>query len=763
MNAGKWFSAPNSPWVRRAVLAAACAGVIATLILIASSIGSRTEQWSSDPADANFNLLVRGFQEGQLNLKKEVPPGLAKLADPYDQYANQPYRDYPYLLHDMSYHGGKLYLYFGVTPVVVLFWPWAAITGHYLSDPRAAVIFCGVGFLASVGLFLAAWRRYFPQVAFGVAVAGVVALGLADGIPVLLQRPYLYEVEVSCAYAMCMLALSAVFCALHQPLREVGRRVPATPVGAESSEASQGRAAPPRRARWLAAASLFYGLAVGARPALLFGAVVLAIPVLLAWRAAPDRPSSRSVWALAAAAAVPLGLIVIGLLIYNFLRFGNPLMFGQRYQMAITPSKSAQPAFHLRFLWFNLRAYFLAPVQWQARFPFVRDIVTGPIPVGHYGMESPYGVLANVPITWLALAAPLGCRGPAAETRSLLGWFLTATALFFGICTLTLGCYFAACGRYEVDFLPSLMLLAVLGILGLERTLAENRAGRLAARWGWGSLLVLSIAFNLLASFQHHADQYYLHGEMMLRLRRLPEATADFNEALQIRPDYLDARLGLVDAHDQAGAKAEAIAELQGILRQHPDDAEAENRLGCLLVNSGRPEEGIQHLERVVRLNPGFADAENNLGSALVGVGRGPEAVAHFERALRLNPNLGEVQNNLGLLLARLGRNAEAISHFEQALRVRPDLGAAHGNLGLVLARVGRWQEAIVELEQAVQFNPDNADDHCILGVVLGMEGRTPEAISHLERALEIKPGFPAARRALQRLEAAGRMNAPNP
>ena len=45
---------------------------------------------SLNAADTYYNLLVQGFRAGQLNLKKEVPPGLAQLADPYDPTANAP-------------------------------------------------------------------------------------------------------------------------------------------------------------------------------------------------------------------------------------------------------------------------------------------------------------------------------------------------------------------------------------------------------------------------------------------------------------------------------------------------------------------------------------------------------------------------------------------------------------------------------------------------------------------------------------------------
>ena len=46
----------------------------------------------SPPAeDSYYNLLVQGFRAGQLNMKREAPPGLAQLADPYDPAVNAAY------------------------------------------------------------------------------------------------------------------------------------------------------------------------------------------------------------------------------------------------------------------------------------------------------------------------------------------------------------------------------------------------------------------------------------------------------------------------------------------------------------------------------------------------------------------------------------------------------------------------------------------------------------------------------------------------
>ena len=68
------------------LLAAVCALVIGVYAYMAQS--GLLELLSPSAADTYYNLLVRGFRAGQLSLKKEVPPGLAQLADPYDPAAN---------------------------------------------------------------------------------------------------------------------------------------------------------------------------------------------------------------------------------------------------------------------------------------------------------------------------------------------------------------------------------------------------------------------------------------------------------------------------------------------------------------------------------------------------------------------------------------------------------------------------------------------------------------------------------------------------
>jgi tetratricopeptide (TPR) repeat protein len=664
---------------------------------------------SLNAADTYYNLLVRGFRAGHLSLEKEVPPGLAQLADPYKRMASTPYG-----VLDLSYYKGKFYLYFGVTPAVVLFWPYAALTGHYLSQKDAEVIFCLVGFLASVGLLCALWRRYFAEVSAAVVAAGALALGLATFTPVLLARCDVYEVSISCGYAMTMFTLAAIWKALHEP---------------------------ERRGWWLAAASLAYGLAVGARPSFLFGAVILLVPVVQAWR------ERRKIWVPLLAATGPIILIGLGLMFYNALRFDNPFEFGWRYQLGGGRQITAQ-WFSPRYLWFNFRVCFLEPAHWSGQFPFVHDITVPPLPVGYGRVEHPFGVLTCVPLVWLALAVPLAWRGRSAGVCSPLCGFLAAVAMLFGIGSLTMSCFWAACTRYEVEFLSPLVLLAVIGVLSLESALTPaSKTGtacrpvwRHALRWGWSLLLGFSVAFSLLASVEYCAEANGNLGMALVRSGRIQEAIAHYKRALWLNPDYAEAHNNLGLALMSLGRVPEAMGHFEQALTLNPNYAEAHGNLGVALVRSGRIQEAIAHYERALTIKPDYAEAHNNLGLALMSLGRRQEAIRHFKQALTLNPSYAEAHDNLGNSLLQEGRTSAAIAEYEQALRIDPDSAAAESNLGLALARLGKLRDAIAHYQQALRIDPNHAEAHYNLGNALQQTGNTPDAILQYQEALRIDP-----------------------
>ena len=505
--------------MRHAVFGMVCALVIGIFAWIAEPSFS-LESKSPRAEDSYYNLLVQGFRAGQLNMKMEVPPGLAQLADPYNPAVNAGYIEQ---VNDMSYYKGKIYLYFGVTPALVLFWPYAALTGHYLHDKDAVIIFFALGFLVAAGLLRAVWRRYFPEASIWMAAVGMLALGLVMGTQkVLTLWCNVYEIAIVCGFAFIMLSLAAIWCALHESKRKV---------------------------LWLLMASLAYGLAVGSRPTLLFGVIILLMPVAHAWRSAAEPGSRRRVGLLLVAAVGPVMLIGLGLMLYNTLRFDSPFEFGWHYQLAAGYRSNTAQQFSLHYLWFNFRFYFLEPMRWGGHFPFLHGVPLLPLPSGYIGVGDTYGgILSKNPLVWLALAATLAWRGRPVEAVSVLRWFAAAVCLLFVICALTLCLFFAAGSRYELDFLPALMLLAAIGILGLERALAGSLVWRHIVRWGLCLLLAYSVVFSLLVSVEAHAEANCFVGNSLLSRGRVDEAIIQYQQALALWPESAYSRAGLGSA-----------------------------------------------------------------------------------------------------------------------------------------------------------------------------------------------------------------------
>jgi tetratricopeptide (TPR) repeat protein len=709
-------SAPEGaiPWLRHVVFGVVCALVIG--IFAWSAEPGFLELMSPRAEDSYYNLLVQGFRAGQLNVKRAAPPGLAQLADPYDTAMNTSYVwDTRYPSYEMSYYQGKLYLYFGVTPALVLFWPYVALTGHYLSHKHAVVIFYTVGFLVAAGLIRAVWRRYFPEVSVWVAAAGILALGLATGILEDLSRCDVHEVPVSCGYAFAMLALAAIWRALHEPRRRVG---------------------------WLLLASLAYGLAVGARQSLLFGIIILLLPVAQAWRAATEPGSRGRVRWLLLAAVGPAMLIGLGLMLYNFLRFDNPFEFGWHYQMTSDKQVAARQ-FSLHYLWFNFRFYFLEPMRWRGHFPFLQAIPLSSWPSGYGGIGERYsGILMNYPVVCLALAAPLAWRGRPAEVISVLRGLTAAVFLLFTICALTLCLFFIGSSKYELDFLPVLMLLAVIGIFGLERALMGSPVWRHVARWGWCLLLAYSVAFNVLASVEAHATANYFTGNALLHQGRVDEAVAHFQKALALWPESATFHSALGNALCQKGQVDEAIIQNQKALALQPKSADAYEYLGEALFQKGHVDEAIIQYQKALEIKPDFPEAHNNLGGSLLQLGRVNEAITHFQRAVEIKPNFAEANNNIGFSLLQIGQVNEAIPHFQRAVEIKPDFAEAHYNLGDSLLQLGRVDEAIVHYRKVIELQPRLPQAYNDLGDAFRRKAMAAEAMACYQKAIELQPQF---------------------
>jgi superkiller protein 3 len=166
------------------------------------------------------------------------------------------------------------------------------------------------------------------------------------------------------------------------------------------------------------------------------------------------------------------------------------------------------------------------------------------------------------------------------------------------------------------------------------------------------------------------------------------------------------------------GRVDEATARFQKALDIRPDFAEAHNDLGLALVQEGQVDEAIAHYEMALKTAPSLTEAHVNLGNALVQKGHFDQAIECYLKALILEPRNGKIYCNIGNALFQQGKLDEAIDALHRGLALQADFAGTHEVLSAVLLRKGQ---------------------------VLSSEGRTQEAIAQYRAALKSQPEFPEA------------------
>lgn len=420
-----------------------------------------------------YNQLTDSFLAGHLDMLYQPPKGLLRLANPYLSSENGAYQ---HQYHDLILWHGHFYIGWGVTPVVTLFLPWRALGVGDMPVSLAAVIFACVGLFFAVLLFLTLLDRFLPGTSLWTVAVALAALALCSVVPFMLRRPAVYEVEIISGYAFLMLALYLLASGC---LRS-------------------------RLVAWrLGLGSLCLGLAFGARAVLIPVTLLAAALVFVVVLHDTANRRTKQVLSYGSLIFVPLGVVLLLALAYNYARFGSPFQYGNEYSLGGVYTRNLH-LFSLRYLRPGLTYMVFKPIYFTLSFPYV-GLTNFPLPASlpaGYSIEAIGGFLDTTPfVVLLGGIAFVGLRDRMSrEFRAVL---LALTALgVLGLLTVAFAIWDVT-QEYEADYLSLLLIPALLVWSAL-------RGGR-----GWGRrvmkafgavLIVYSCAIGFALSFSGYYD-----------------------------------------------------------------------------------------------------------------------------------------------------------------------------------------------------------------------------------------------------------------
>ena len=339
VGARKKFSENRVGCARVAAFITAAAMVFTVCLTVTNVMkGWSTTHYSFTSQEGNqiSKELVDAFEHHQVNLLEEPSEDLLKLDNPYEYVKRDAEVGSGNFLWDHCFYNGKYYSYYGIGPVLALFLPYHLITGYYFPSGWATLMFSLIGILFLTKIYLAVIEKKFRDLPTNTVTAGLITLQLSSGIMFSAARPLFYELAIASGF-MCV-AIGAYLLMTSNILWD-------------------GKISYVR----LGFASFFLGYAVLCRPTLAVYCIAALFFFAGGLKKALDglekKQKTRTFFKYAAVALVPLGVIALGQMVYNYLRFDNPLDFGIQYSLTINDFTHSE--FHWKYVLINMYAYLL--------------------------------------------------------------------------------------------------------------------------------------------------------------------------------------------------------------------------------------------------------------------------------------------------------------------------------------------------------------------------------------------------------------------
>jgi tetratricopeptide (TPR) repeat protein len=169
----------------------------------------------------------------------------------------------------------------------------------------------------------------------------------------------------------------------------------------------------------------------------------------------------------------------------------------------------------------------------------------------------------------------------------------------------------------------------------VDRAIELSKAGRYddaAAAYNEALSKNPNLAPATAAHIQHNLGMVYT------LKKDTASAEAAFNKALELKPDYADAYVGLANLYMTAGQLPKAQEVIAKAGTQFPEDPKIQSQVGVVLFNMGKYDEALVALKKAETLEPSNAELQYFLASIAVNQGNAAEAISRLEKYLSMSP-----------------------------------------------------------------------------------------------------------------------------
>jgi hypothetical protein len=381
-------------------------------------------------------MQTESIMNGKIELMEEPSDELKNMENPYDNVARKE-QEIEYL-YDVAYYNGKYYNYFGIAPILTSILPFRIITGMYTHTYMYNMFYIFIAIFSLYFLYKKLVNKFVKKISLCNYYLGFYAILFGSNIFTLL-RGEKYDIVISSGIAFLLISLNLAM-SIYSNLKYKNIK--------------------------LILLGLTTGLVVLSKPNLIVYYLLILFFTLVSMKELKKSEKIKDIIII----CIPLGILAVFQMIWNYLRFDNILEFGAKYQltdfnmiycMSITFGK----------IYAGIMEYlFKTPSINPLRFPFVfinKDINL--ISINEICYENRLVGLIAIPIMYsYLLKKNIMKNDKNKESNIFINICLITSILSIIIST----CFGGICEVYSVDFK---LILSIGAIIILLKWLDNNR------------------------------------------------------------------------------------------------------------------------------------------------------------------------------------------------------------------------------------------------------------------------------------------------
>ena len=246
----------------------------------------------------------------------------------------------------------------------------------------------------------------------------------------------------------------------------------------------------------------------------------------------------------------------------------------------------------------------------------------------------------------------------------------------------------------------------------------EVQMADVLSRWGRAAEAIAHYE-NALRIQPNYLEATIKLGTHYLRLQRLSLAAEQFNRAIEINDEIVDAYVGLATAQHLTGQKEQAQSTL--------------SLAAAIQQNSSLLFSETATLQLKVAINEETNQQDGDISSDVLLV----DVIKAHQSQMAICPASADVHYKFGILMMIAGRKAEAIKSFENARQINPTHHRALVKLAICLYDSGDGNKAIEKLSTGEILEPASLELHYQTAILYCDKPKFAEALCSLDNTMK--------------------------